>query len=249
MFADVVLRVAPDGEVSTVVEVEQPSGLGWLPDGTLLISSMTQRRVLRYDGTSLTEHADVRAVASQEINDMVVDRHGNAFLGQFGFDPLAGEAPIPADLIRIGAKGAVSLAATDLNFANGMAITADGSTLLVAESMAQRITAFTLSEDGVLTDRRIFADVAGFPDGITVDRDGGVWFGNPVSKEFVRVREGGEITDTIDTPGPHGIACTLGGSDGRTLFMLTSSTLGNREQAISTLGASALTATVAVSVA
>ena len=126
-----------------------------------------------------------------------------------------------------------------------MAITADGTTLLVAESFGQRITAFTLSEDGVLTDRRVFAEVDGFPDGIAVDRDGAVWFANPVSKEFVRVREGGEITGTVDTPGPHGIACALGGSDGRTLFMLTSSTLGDREQAITTLGASVLTAQVA----
>ncbi|MET0900363.1 MAG: SMP-30/gluconolactonase/LRE family protein [Mycobacterium sp.] len=249
MFADVVLRVSPDGEVSTLVEVEQPSGLGWLPDGTLLISSMTQRRVLRYDGARLTEHADVRAVASQEINDMVVDRHGHAFLGQFGFDLLAGEAPAPAPLIRIDPKGAVSLAATDLMFANGMAVTADGSTLLVAESMGQRITAFTLSEAGVLTDRRVFAEVDGFPDGIAVDRDGGVWFGNPVSHQFVRVREGGEITDTVDTPGPHAIACALGGPDGRTLFMVTSSTLGDRRQAVTTLGASVLTAAVAVAVA
>jgi sugar lactone lactonase YvrE len=249
MFADEVLRVSADGEVSTVVEVEQPSGLGWLPDGTLLISSMAQRRVLRFDGERLTEHADVRAVAAQEINDMVVDRHGHAFLGQFGFDPLAGETPTPAPLIRIDPKGAVSLAATDLNFANGMAITTDGSTLLVAESMGQHITAFTLSEDGVLTDRRVFAEVDGFPDGIAVDRDGGVWFGNPVSPRFVRVRDGGEITDTVDTPGPHGVACALGGSDGRTLFMLTSSTLGDRRQAITTLGASVLTTTVAVPVA
>ncbi|CAN5880641.1 SMP-30/gluconolactonase/LRE family protein [soil metagenome] len=208
MFADEVLRVSADGEVSTVVEVEQPSGLGWLPDGTLLISSMAQRRVLRFDGERLTEHADVRAVAAQEINDMVVDRHGTAFLGQFGFDPRSGGAPVAADLIRISAGGAVSVAATGLNFANGMAITTDGSTLLVAESIGQCITAFTLSDDGVLTDRRVWAKVDGFPDGIAVDRENGVWFASPVSSQFLRVIDGGEVTDTVDTPGPHGIACT-----------------------------------------
>jgi sugar lactone lactonase YvrE len=246
MFANAVLRVTEDGDVSTVVEIEQPSGLGWLPDGALLISSMVQRQVMRYDGERLTQHADLRAVAAQEINDMVVDRHGNTFLGQFGFDPLAGLAPVPADLIRIDAGGAVTVAAQDLNFANGMAITADGSTLLVAESIGQCITAFTLSDNGTLTDRRVWAKVDSFPDGITVDRENGVWFGSPISNQFVRVLEGGEITDTIEIPGPHGIACALGGSDGRTLFMLAATTLGDRQQAESDLGATVTTAQVAV---
>ncbi|CAN5372256.1 SMP-30/gluconolactonase/LRE family protein [soil metagenome] len=246
MFADKVLRVSADGAVSTVVEVEQPCGLGWLPDGTLLISSMSQRRVLRYDGDRLTEHADVRALAAGEINDMVVDRHGTTFLGQFGFDPRSGEAPVPADLIRISATGAITVAATELNFANGMAITADGSTLLVAETIGQCITAFTLSDDGTLADRRVWAKVDGFPDGIAVDRDNGVWFASPLSSQFLRVVEGGQVTDSLETPGPHGIACTLGGDAGRTLFMLTSTTLGDREQAQQERGASVRTAQVAV---
>lgn len=248
MFADVVLRITEDGEVSTVVDVEQPSGLGWLPDGALLISSMAQRRVLRFDGAQLTEHADVRALAAQEINDMVVDRHGHAFLGQFGFNPLAGEAPVPAPLIRIDAGGAVSVAAEDLNFANGMAITADGSTLLVAESIGQCITAFTLAEDGTLTDRRLWAQVEGFPDGIAVDRDNGVWFASPLSNQFTRVVEGGKVTDTVEAPGPHAIACALGGSDGRTLFMLSATTLGDRGQAVAERGAAVTAAHVAVAV-
>lgn len=248
MFADVVLRVSVDGDVSTVVEVEQPSGLGWLPDGTLLISSMAQRRILRYDGVHLTEHADVSALAAREINDMVVDRHGHTFLGQFGFDPLAGEAPVPAALIRVDPAGAVTVAADDLNFANGMAITADGSTLLVAESIGQCITAFALADDGTLSDRRVWAKVEGFPDGIAVDSDGGVWFASPLSNQFLRVREGGEVTDTVETPGPHGIACALGGNDGDTLFMLTSTALGDREQAVKQLGAAVLTTRVRVPV-
>lgn len=244
MFADVVLRISADGDVSTVVQVEQPSGLGWLPDGTLLISSMVRRCVLRYDGVHLTEHADVSALAGWEINDMVVDRHGHAFLGQFGFDLSAGATPVPAPLIRVDPDGSATIVADDLNFANGMAITTDGSTLLVAESMGQRISSFALGEDGTMSGRRVFAQVEGFPDGITVDSEGGVWFGNPVSHQFLRIREGGEVTDTVDTPGPHGIACTLGGDDGHTLFMLTSTSLGDRAQAAAQLGASVVTTRV-----
>jgi sugar lactone lactonase YvrE len=248
MFADEVLRVSADGDVSTVVEVEQPSGLGWLPDGTLLISSMLRRCVMRYDGVHLTEHADVSALAAWEINDMTVDRHGHAFLGQFGFDLSAGGAPVPAPLIRVGPDGSATVVADDLNFANGMAITADGSTLLVAESMGQRITAFALDNDGALSDRRVFAQVSGYPDGITVDNEGGVWFANPVSDQFLRICEGGEVTDTVDTPGPHGIACALGGDDGHTLFMLTSAVLGDRAQAAAQLGAAIVTTRVRVPV-
>jgi sugar lactone lactonase YvrE len=246
MFADAVLRISGPGEVSTITDLEQPSGLGWLPDGSLLISSMLQRRVLRYRDGRLTAHADVSALAPQEINDMVVDSHGHAFLGQFGFDPRAGEPPVAAPLIRIDPDGSTHVAAEGMQFANGMAITADGSTLLVAESVGQCITAFTLAADGSLTDRRVWAAVEGFPDGIAVDRDNGVWFASPVSDRFVRVLEGGEVTDTIETPGRHAIACTLGGGDGDTLFLLTSTTLGDGEQSQATLGAAVDTTRVRV---
>ncbi len=133
-----------------------------------------------------------------------------------------------------------------MKFANGMAITLDGSTLLVAESMGQRITAFTLGDDGILTDRRVWAQLQGPPDGITVDRDNGVWFANPVSNQFVRVTEGGEVTETITTPGRHAIACALGGSDGHTLFLLTSTTLGGSDQARRARGAAVDTTRVRV---
>lgn len=246
MFADEVLRISESGEVSTVTDLEQPSGLGWLPDGSLLISSMLQRRVLRHQDGRLTAHADVSALAPQEINDMVVDSRGHTFLGQFGFDPRAGEAPVAAPLIRIDPDGSTEVAAEGMQFANGMAITADGSTLLVAESVGQCITAFTLASDGSLTDRRVWAAVDGFPDGITVDRDNGVWFASPVADRFVRVLEGGEVTDTIETPGRHAIACALGGRDGDTLFLLTSTTLGDGGQAQTTMGAAVHTTRVPV---
>src|SRR6185312_15305076 len=105
MHGDAVLRVSEDGEVSTVVELEQPSGLGWLPDGSMLIVSMTRRQVMRFDGSDLAVHADVSAFSSHEINDMCVDRHGHAFVGQFGFDYFAGGKPAAAALLRVDPDG------------------------------------------------------------------------------------------------------------------------------------------------
>ena len=134
MHGDAVLRVAEDGDVSTVVEVEQPSGLGWLPDGSLLISSMARRCVMRFDGSDLLVHADISGVAPYEINDMCVDRYGHAFIGQFGYDMRAGASPAPAPLIRVDADGSAREVGDDLRMANGMVITSDRSTLLVAES-------------------------------------------------------------------------------------------------------------------
>jgi sugar lactone lactonase YvrE len=134
MHGDAVLRVAKDGEVSTVVEVDQPSGLGWLPDGSLLISSMACRCVMRYDGRALARHADLSSLAPYEINDMCVDRHGHVFVGQFGYDMRGGAAPAPASLLRVDPDGSAHEVAEDLRLANGMAITADGATSLVAES-------------------------------------------------------------------------------------------------------------------
>ena len=151
MHGDVVLSVTEGGDVSNVVYVEQPSGLGWLPDGSLLISSMTRRAVMRYDGSGLTLHADLSSLASYEINDMCVDRHGHAFVGQFGYDMRGGAAPAAAPLLRVDPDGSAHEVADGLRMANGMVITADHSTLLVAESWGKCITAFDLASDGSLS--------------------------------------------------------------------------------------------------
>jgi sugar lactone lactonase YvrE len=230
MHCDAVLRVTEDGKVSTVVELEQPSGLGWLPDSTMLIVAMTQRQVMRFDGSDLAVHADLSAYASHEINDMYVDRHGHAFVGQFGYDYTSGEAPVAAALMRVDPDGSVSVAAEDLTFANGMVVTSGGCTLLVAESYGRRITAFDLDDDGSLRNRRVWAALEDFPDGIAIDADDGVWVASPAFDRFVRVVEGGQVTATIETPGRHAIACALGGADSRTLFMLTASTIGQRAE-------------------
>ena len=153
MHGDVVLSVTEGGDVSNVVDVEQPSGLGWLPDGSLLISSMTRRAVMRYDGSGLTLHADLSSLASYEINDMCVDRHGHAFVGQFGYDMRGGAAPAAAPLLRVDPDGSAHEVADGLRMANGMVITADHSTLLVAESWGKCITAFDLASDGSLSNQ------------------------------------------------------------------------------------------------
>jgi sugar lactone lactonase YvrE len=184
--------------------------------------SMLDRRVMRRepDGT-LVEHADLDGIATGDCNDMVVGPLGNAYVGNFGFDFEAGAAPAPATLAIVWADGTVTAAADGLLFPNGSVITDDGSTLIVGETMGARYTAFTITHDRGLTDRRIWAEVPGMaPDGCTIDADGAIWFADAVGSQVVRVREGGEITHRLPTP-DNVYACMLGGPDGRTLFVLT----------------------------
>ncbi|MFM8303732.1 MAG: SMP-30/gluconolactonase/LRE family protein [Actinomycetota bacterium] len=246
MHGDAVLAVTEDGAVSTVVEVEQPSGLGWLPDGSLLVSSMATRRIIRWDGHAQHVHADLSAIAPHEINDMVVDRRGHAFVGQFGYDLRGGGAPVAAALLRVDPDGSVHEAAAGLRMANGMAVANDDRTLVVAESSGRCLTAFALAEDGALTGRRVWAALPDHPDGMCLDAEDGVWIAAPVTDRFVRVVAGGTVTDVVETPGRHGIACALGGTDGRTLFMLTATTHGARDESRTTMGAAIETTTVTV---
>lgn len=246
MHGDAVLRVSADGAVQTEVAVDQPSGLGWLPDGSLLIVSMAVRRLMRWDGATLSEHADLSAHAPFEINDMVVDRHGHAFVGQFGYDLRGGGMPVEAPLLRVDPDGSVHEAAPALRMANGMAIANDDRTLVVAESSGRCLVAFDVAGDGTLTNRRIWAELPDHPDGMCLDAEDGVWIAAPVTDRFVRVVEGGEVTDVVETPGRHGIACALGGPDGRTLYMLTSTTHGARDDSRATMSAAIETTTVRV---
>lgn len=211
------------GNVTEVARVPgRPSGLGFLPDGRLLVVSMDDQRVLRLEHGLLQLHADLSRYTRHACNDMVVDREGNAFVGHMGFDLLARSAtPRPAELLYVRANGETHVAASDLSFPNGPAITEDGRTLIVAETFASRLTAFTIGADGSLSDRRVFAPLPGrAPDGICLDAEGAVWVADARGKACVRVREGGELTDVIDT-GRGCYACALGGSDGKTLFVCT----------------------------
>lgn len=225
-----------DGVDERIVEiVGQPSGLGWMPDGSMLVSSMTDHRVLRWDGTTLSEHADLSAHAGWWVNDLVVAADGTAWVGNFGFDldsflaehgiegVLGEPGPTSTVLCRIDPDGNVDVAASDIVFPNGSVITPDGGTLIVAETLALRLTAFTINADGSLTDRRVWADlsaVMGAPDGICLDAEGAVWIANAIAPMCMRVAEGGEILDTVDTS-QTAFACMLGGPEGRHLFVMT----------------------------
>jgi sugar lactone lactonase YvrE len=216
------------GVVERVVEIAgEPSGLGWRPDGTLLVVSMVDRRVLGWtaDG-GLTEVADLSAYTDERLNDMVVTADGRAYIGGFGFDLHGGGTPTPTTLLTVGPDGAHGIVADDMAFPNGMVITPDGTTLIVGESFGLRLTAFTIdAATGALHGRRVWADLSAAgatPDGICLDADGCVWVSSPGTRACLRVREGGEIVDRISTEPQMCIACMLGGDDRRTLFVLTS---------------------------
>jgi sugar lactone lactonase YvrE len=184
--------------------------------------SMTDRtlRRLGHDG-SLDVHADLSEHAGGHLNDMVVDEVGRAWVGNFGFDLMAGGDLVPATLVRVDPDGSVTPVAGDLLFPNGSVITPDGSTLIVGETYGARYTAFTIAADGSLTDRRIWAETAGIaPDGCALDAEGLIWAADALGNRCVRVSEGGEIVDEVAAPEGLGVyACMLGGDDGRTLLM------------------------------
>jgi sugar lactone lactonase YvrE len=218
-----VVNVDPAGRLERVLRVDgRPSGLGWLPDGRLLVVSMEERKLLRFDGRAAETHADLAPFASHEINDMVVDAEGLAYVSQFGFAFHRQGEFRKTEILLVTPDGRVRVAAEGLAFPNGMVITPDGRRLIVGESFAARLTVFERQPDGTLGDRRVFAQLAGaVPDGICLDAEGCVWVASPVSRECLRVREGGEIAERIRTE-TQSIACMLGGEDRRTLFLLTS---------------------------
>ena len=232
-YAHRVYSISLAGDLRTELEIDdQPSGLGWMPDGSLLVVSMIRRQVLRrWPDGEVRLHADLGNLASFHCNDMVVDSHGRAYVGNFGFDLDAemaarGVAEVfanhtAANLARIDPDGSVHLAATDLHFPTGPVITPDGRTLIIAETLAAQLTAFDIAPDGGLSNRRIWAPTSPrLPDGIALDADGAVWIANAAAPECVRIRQGGEVLEVVATGHPC-FACALGGEDGRTLFMLT----------------------------
>jgi len=248
MHAQEVLRVAPDGTVDVVARVPgDPSGLGFWVDGSVLIVSMRDRRLLRMAGGGPPEVlADCSGLAPFEINDLVVDDAGHAFISQFGFDFHGGAKFQRAPLLRVDPDGSAREVSDGLRMANGLVITADGSTLVVAESTGKDLVAFDLAADGTLSNRRVWAELPEYPDGICIDGEDGVWIASPIGDRCARVLEGGEVTDVIDFPGRHTIACAIGGEDGHTLFVCTSSTQGEPERSRAERGAALETVTVRV---
>ncbi len=222
MHAHNVLAVDLNGNVETIVEVpNRPSGLGWLPDGRLLVVSMTDRRLLRLDPEGLAEVADLQDLASNHCNDMVVDRQGRAYIGNFGFALDEGAPRALAEIVLVTPEGEARVVADKMAFPNGTVITPDGQTLIVGESAGACLTAFDIQTDGSLTNRRVWAALEGaVPDGICLDAEGAIWVASPISGEALRVREGGEVTDRVKVA-TQAYACMLGGPERRTLCVLT----------------------------
>jgi sugar lactone lactonase YvrE len=237
-YTKCVLSAAEDGsDLRVEAEVpNQPAGLGWLPDGRLLVVSMRDARLLRRepDGELVT-HANLRAHVRGHPNDMVVDAEGRAYVGNFGFDLMAGASIATTGLLRVDVDGTVTPVADELWFPNGSVLTEDGQ-LLVNETFGNRVTAFEVRSDGSLGARRVWAKFGELPttrvvaeaapqavvgpDGCCLDAEGALWIADTVNQRAIRVLDGGEIVDEV--PAGTGVfACMLGGADGRTLFLCT----------------------------
>ncbi len=233
-----VYAVSAEGKSDRFLEVEQqPSGIGWLSDGSMLVVSMKDKRVLRRSPQGeVSVHADLAPFCGGPANDMVIDAHDRAFIGNFGFDLLGGGSAEPAALLRVDPDGRVEVAADELFFPNGSVITPDGDTLIVGETIGNRYTAFTILEDGRLTERRpwaqfgpepklaspgeMFAQLAVAPDGCALDAEGQIWAADAMHRRCIRIEKGGKITEEIEAPaGLAFFACMLGGDDGRTLLL------------------------------
>jgi sugar lactone lactonase YvrE len=234
-YDQAVYTVDEDGRSEEVMRVEaQPSGLGWLPDGSMLVVSMRDHKLLRRapDGT-VSVHADVGEHCGGLLNDMVVDAQGRAYVGNFGFDIMAGADPRHTTLVRVDPDGSAAVVADELLFPNGSVIA--GDTLIVAETFAGRLSTFTIAPDGSLGDRGVWqitptpplgtlgemVAAGGFaPDGIALDSEGHVWAADGLGGRAGRIAPGGEIVDEIPMPEGMGVfAVALGGSDGHTLLL------------------------------
>ena len=248
-YTGVVVAVDLDGgaDPETVANVPgQPSGLGWMPDGSMLVVSMRDRRVLRVrDGGAPEVHADLSELAPWHLNDMVVDSRGRAYVGNFGFDLMSGAPIRTAGIIRVDADGSATVAAEDLRFPNGTVILPDARTLVVSETLGGRLTAFDLGDDGTLSNRRVWAKLSETadtedlgeliaaggvaPDGMALDAEGAIWVADALGGPVLRVREGGEVLEEI-SPGMGVFACALGGADGRTLVMCAAPSFAEHER-------------------
>ncbi|MGW9131820.1 SMP-30/gluconolactonase/LRE family protein [Streptomyces sp. NPDC055681] len=245
MYNHRVMTVAEDGKADVFLDLNGRKslvdeevvcvGTGFLPDGRMLVNSMWEQVVLVYDGKGEAEvYADLRGVATSPVNDMVVDAHGRAYIGQLGYNLFAGEAPAKAPLLIVEPDGTARVAEEGGLFdgANGMGITANGRTLITAEVDGQRLTAVEVKGDGSLGARRTFFDGQIMMDGMCVDAEGAVWGASPISG-VLRVVEGGPAVASVSLPAEQagmGVACALGGADRRTLFIACGVEVFDREK-------------------
>lgn len=220
-----VFTVDERGVEERILTVEgRPSGIGWLPDGTMLVVSMADRRLLRVADGRASTYVDLAAYSAYDCNDLVVGPDGTAYVSIFGFD-LHAEPPMeprPTHLIVVSPDGSVRVTEDELWFPNGAVITSDGTMLIVGESFGRRYSAFRLDSTGMPIDRRVWAELGSrVPDGCCLDAEGAIWFADPVNRAVTRVAEGGEVLEEIPTE-QSAVACALGGDDRKTLFVLTS---------------------------
>jgi sugar lactone lactonase YvrE len=214
-----VIALSPDGESEVITELDAfPFSIDWLPDGPLLITA--GRQVLRMEpGGSLTAHADLSQLTEFGLNEIVVDAHGNAYVNGPGFDMMAGADFAPGIVAVLRSDGTAEVVADGVAFPNGMAVTPDGSTLIVADSYGKELIGFEIREEGTLSNRRTWADLGdGVPDGICLDAEGAVWYADVPNRRCVRVAEGGEVLETVEHDRGC-FACMLGGAGGNTLFV------------------------------
>ena len=252
-YRHAVYTLTPDGDGWTeekVVDVPgQPSGLGWLPDGRLLVVSMTDHKVMRLEDGGLVEHADLSGRVGYHVNDMLVDDQGRAYVGNFGYDLhadmaerdvmeiLGDEAAGNTVILRVDPDGSVTEVADDVRFPNGMVFLDGGRTLVLAETLRMQLTAFDVEEDGSLTNRRVWASTLNqmaAPDGICTDGEG-VWIAPALHAKAFRYLEGGDVTDEVETS-QNVFAVALGGQDGRTLFAMTAPSSEPKDVEGKTLG-------------
>ncbi|MEQ1890740.1 MAG: SMP-30/gluconolactonase/LRE family protein [Alphaproteobacteria bacterium] len=223
VFGKAIYTVTPDGARTKILDVPKgPSGLGFLPDKTPVFVSMADRCLYKIINGKMVLHADISNLVNSDINDMVIDAKGNAYVGNMGYDLFGGEEMKLTNMILVTADGKAREVADGLAFPNGPVITPDGKTLIVAESFGRKLTAFDIEADGSLKNQRVFADLDGAePDGVCLDAEGAVWVAAINRGGFLRVKGGGEVTHKIETGKRMAIACTLGGADGHTFFGLT----------------------------
>lgn len=216
-----ILKISADGSQQEVAQVpNRPSGLGFLPDNTLLVASMADRTVYKVIDKSLVVHADLNNFVSADINDIVVDVHGRTYVGNFGYDLFAGAPERTAELVLVEANGNAREVANDLQFPNGMVIKNAGTQLVVAETFGHKLTSFDILPNGDLSNRTVYADLGEFtPDGICLDADNHIWVASFMTGDFVRVAPDGSISQQIKVNGA-AVACQLGGADLHTLYCL-----------------------------
>jgi len=223
MWGDACFHLSAAGEAQTICKApNRPSGIGFLPDGVPLVVSMTDRKLMKLVDGQLELYADLSSVATGELNDIMVDSSGRAYVGNFGYDLFGGAEAETANIAMVKPDGTVSVVADDLVFPNGMVLIDDGRTFVVSETFANRLTAYDVDSDGNLSNRRVYMDLGErTPDGLCVDSQDGIWVSSFVTGEFLRVTREGVISDHIACGDKRGVACTLGGDDGRTLFCST----------------------------